>query len=325
MHGNRRFITDLLKGELGFTGFVVSDWAAIDLMSPDYTADIARAINAGIDMIMVPIRHRELIARLKTLVTTGRVTEARIDDAVRRILKQKARFKLWEHPFADRTLTAAIGSPEHRAVAREAVRQSLVVLKNDRAALPIRAGARVHVCGFRADDLGVQCGGWSVGWRGHRGTFTTGTTIRAALQQALGAGRIDFSTDASAAARADLVVAVVGEDPYAEGSGDRANLELSADDRALIATARQAGKPLVVVLLTGRPLILGDLLDAASAVVVAWLPGTEGGGVADVLVGAARPVGKLPCSWPRSMAQIPINVGDPGYAPLFRYGFGLGW
>jgi beta-glucosidase len=325
MHGNRRFITDLLKGELGFTGFVVSDWAAIDLMSPDYTADIARAINAGIDMIMVPIRHRQLIARLKTLVTTGRVTEARIDDAVRRILKQKARFKLWEHPFADRTLTAAIGSPEHRAVAREAVRQSLVVLKNDRAALPIRAGARVHVCGFRADDLGVQCGGWSVGWRGHRGTFTTGTTIRAALQQALGAGRIDFSTDASAAARADLVVAVVGEDPYAEGSGDRANLELSADDRALIATARQAGKPLVVVLLTGRPLILGDLLDAASAVVVAWLPGTEGGGVADVLVGAARPVGKLPCSWPRSMAQIPINVGDPKYAPLFQYGFGLSW
>ncbi|MES1165002.1 MAG: glycoside hydrolase family 3 N-terminal domain-containing protein, partial [Verrucomicrobiota bacterium] len=325
MHGNDRLITSVLKGELGFTGFVVSDWAAIDLMSADYTADIERAVNAGIDMIMVPIRYRAFIAGMKALVAAGRITQARIDDAVRRILKQKARFKLWERPFADRALTAAVGSPEHRAVAREAVRQSLVVLKNERAALPIRAGARVHLCGSRADDLGVQCGGWSVAWRGHRGTWTTGTTIRAALEQALGAGRVDYSTEGARAAQADLVVAVVGEDPYAEGSGDRTRLELPAADRALIAAARQAGKPLVVVLLAGRPLILGDVLDAASAVVVAWLPGTEGAGVADVLVGAAKPVGKLPCTWPRSMTQIPINVGDPGYDPLFPYGFGLGW
>ena len=325
MHGNAHLITDVLKGELGFTGFVVSDWAAIDLMSPDYAADVERAINAGIDMIMVPIRYRAFIADMKALVAAGRISPARIDDAVRRILKQKVRFKLWERPFTDRALTAAVGSPEHRAVAREAVRQSLVVLKNERATLPIRPGARVHVCGSRADDLGVQCGGWSVGWRGHRGTWTTGTTIRAALVQALGAARVDFSTDASGAARADLVVAVVGEDPYAEGSGDRVKLELPADDRALIAAAKQAGKPLVVVLLAGRPLILGDVLDAASAVVVAWLPGTEGAGVADVLVGAAKPVGKLPCTWPRSMDQIPINVGDATYEPLFPYGFGLSW
>ncbi len=325
MHGNRRLITDVLKGELGFSGFVVSDWAAIDQLSPDYTADIERAVNAGIDMIMVPIRYRAFIAGMKALVAAGRITPARIDDAVRRILKQKARFRLWERPFADRALTAAIGSPEHRAVAREAVRQSLVVLKNDRAALPIAPGARVHLCGSRADDLGVQCGGWSVGWRGRRGSWTSGTTIRAALEQALGAGRLDFSTDGSGAARADLVVAVVGEDPYAEGSGDRARLELAPADRALIATAKQAGKPLVVVLLAGRPLILGDVLDAASAVVLAWLPGTEGAGVADVLSGAAKPVGKLPCTWPRTMAQIPINVGDSGYDPLFPYGFGLSW
>ncbi len=325
MHGNAHLITDVLKGELGFAGFVVSDWAAIDQMSPDYAADIERAVNAGIDMIMVPIRYRAFIAGMKALVAAGRITTARIDDAVRRILKQKVRLRLWERPFTDRALTAAVGSPEHRAVAREAVRQSVVVLKNQPAALPIRAGARVHLCGFRADDLGVQCGGWSVGWRGHRGTRTTGTTIRAALEQALGGARLDFSTDAAGAARADLVVAVVGEDPYAEGSGDRAKLELSPDDRALIAAAKQAGKPLVVVLLAGRPLILGDVLDAASAVVVAWLPGTEGAGVADVLVGAARPVGKLPCSWPRSMAQIPINVGDTPYDPLFPYGYGLTW
>ncbi|HVY39279.1 MAG TPA: glycoside hydrolase family 3 N-terminal domain-containing protein [Polyangia bacterium] len=325
MHGNARLITDVLKGELGFNGFVVSDWAAIDKMSTDYTADIERAVNAGVDMIMVPIRYRAFIAGLKALVAAGRITTARIDDAVRRILKQKARFRLWERPFADRALTAAVGSPEHRAVAREAVRQSVVILKNERAALPIRAGARVHLCGFRADDLGVQCGGWSVGWKGHRGTWTTGTTIRAALEQALGAGRLDFSTDAAGAARADLIVAVVGEDPYAEGSGDRVKLELPSDDRALIAATRQAGKPLVVVLLAGRPLILDDVLDSASAVVVAWLPGTEGAGVADVLVGAAKPVGKLPCSWPRSMTQIPINVGDAPYDPLFPYGYGLTW
>jgi len=293
-------------------------------MSPDYTQDIERAVNAGIDMVMVPIRIREFVTRLKALVAAGRVPMARIDDAVRRILRQKVRFKLWERPFADRALTAAVGSPEHRAVAREAVRQSLVLLKNDGGALPIKAGARVHLCGFRADDLGVQCGGWSVGWKGHRGRFTSGTTIREALAQALG-GRLDFSTDASGAAAADLVVAVVGEDPYAEGSGDRARLELSSDDRALVEAARRSGKPVVVVLLAGRPLILGDLLDAASAVVVAWLPGTEGAGVADVLAGAAKPTGKLPCSWPRAMAQIPINVGDAGYDPLFPYGFGLSW
>jgi beta-glucosidase len=324
MHGNRRLITDLLKGQLGFSGFVVSDWAAIDLMSPDYTQDIERAVNAGIDMVMVPIRIREFVTRLTALVAAGRVPMARIDDAVRRILRQKVRFKLWERPFADRALTAAVGSAENRAVAREAVRQSLVLLKNEGGALPIKPGARVHLCGFRADDLGVQCGGWSVGWKGHRGRFTSGTTIREALAQALG-GRLDFSSDASGAASADLVVAVVGEDPYAEGSGDRAKLELSSDDRALVEAARRSGKPVVVVLLSGRPLILGDLLDAASAVVAAWLPGTEGTGVADVLTGAARPAGKLPCSWPRNMAQVPINVGDPSYDPLFPYGFGLSW
>jgi beta-glucosidase len=325
MHGNRHLVTDVLKGELGFSGFVVSDWAAIDKMSPDYGADIERAVNAGVDMIMVPIRYREFVTRLRALVAAGRVAPARIDDAVRRILRQKVRFKLWERPFADRALTAAIGSPEHRAVAREAVRQSLVLLKNERAALPLRPGARVHLCGFRADDLGVQCGGWSVGWRGHKGTFTDGTTIRQALEHALGAGRVSFSTDGAGAAQADVVVAVVGEDPYAEGSGDRAKLELSPADRALVAAAHQTGKPVVVVLLTGRPLILGDLLDAAAAVVVAWLPGTEGAGVADVLSGAAKPAGKLPCSWPRTMAQIPVNVGDAGADPLFAYGFGLSW
>ncbi|HEY4393743.1 MAG TPA: glycoside hydrolase family 3 protein, partial [Polyangia bacterium] len=221
MHGNKALITDLLKGELGFSGFVVTDWSAIDKMSKDYKQDVEVSINAGIDMVMVPNRTREFIADLKELVTAGRVPMARIDDAVRRILRQKARFKLWERPFADAALTARIGSPEHRAVARQAVQQSLVVLKNDKNVLPLAGNARVHLCGFRADDMGVQCGGWSVGWRGRRGPVTPGTTIRQGFAEVLGAGRVTFSKDASGAAAADVVVAVVGEDPYAEGSGDR--------------------------------------------------------------------------------------------------------
>jgi beta-glucosidase len=319
-------ITDVLKGELGFQGFVVTDWAAIDKMSKDYKQDVEVAINAGIDMVMVPIRYREFVADLKELVAAGRVPMARIDDAVRRILKQKVRFKLWERPFADPALTAGIGSAEHRAVARQAVQQSLVMLKNEKNVLPLASTARVHLCGFRADDMGVQCGGWSVGWRGRRGPVTPGTTIRQGFEQVLGAGRVTFSKDASGAAGADVVVAVVGEDPYAEGSGDRpTKLELSPEDRALIDAAKRSGKPLVIVLLSGRPLILGDLVDGASALVAAWLPGTEGAGIADVLGGGVKPTGKLPCSWPREFAQIPINVGDTPYTPLFEYGFGLSW
>jgi beta-glucosidase len=324
-HGNRHYITDVLKGELGFAGFVVSDWAAIDLMSPDYTQDIEVAINAGIDMVMVPIRYKEFQSRLKSLVSSGRVPPARIDDAVRRILKQKVRFGLWERPFADRALTAAVGAPEHRAVAREAVQKSAVLLKNDGGALPLRKEARVHLCGSKSDDIGIQCGGWSVGWRGHRGPTTTGTTIRQAIAAVVGPARLDFSKDAAGADRADVVVVVVGEEPYAEQFGDRASLALAAEDQALIAAAKRSGKPVVVVLITGRPLILGDVLDAASALLVVWLPGTEGDGIADVLFGAVKPTGKLSTSWPRSMADVPINVGDTPYNPLFAYGFGLSW
>ncbi|HSS38873.1 MAG TPA: glycoside hydrolase family 3 C-terminal domain-containing protein, partial [Polyangia bacterium] len=247
------------------------------------------------------------------------------DDAVRRILRQKVRFKVWERPFADPALTARIGSPEHRAVARKAVQQSLVVLKNDKNVLPLGAGARVHLCGFRGDDMGVQCGGWSVGWTGRRGPVTPGTTIRQGFEEVLGSGRVTFSKDAAGAADADVVVAVVGEDPYAEQSGDRDDLGLSPDDRELLDLARKSGKPLVVVLLSGRPMILGDLVDGATALVAAWLPGTEGAGIADVLGGRVKPTGKLPCSWPRDATQIPINIGDPRYAPLFPYGFGLSW
>jgi beta-glucosidase len=326
MHGNKHLITDVLKGELGFGGFVVTDWQAIDRMAPgDYSKAIEIALNAGIDMVMVPNAYPDFIARTHALVNAGRVPQARIDDAVRRILKQKVRFKLWERPFTDPALTAEIGAPAHRAVARDAVRKSLVVLKNDKQTLPLRKEARVHLGGLRGDNMGIQCGGWSVGWRGRRGAITPGTTIRQAIEKVVGAARIDYSENAAGAEKADVVVAVVGEDPYAEGGGDRAKLELGAQDLALIDAAKRSGKPLVVVLISGRPLILGDVLDQANAVVAAWLPGTEGDGVADVLYGAYKPTGKLSCSWPANMSQIPINVGDPRYAPLFPYAHGLTW
>jgi beta-glucosidase len=274
---------------------------------------------------MVPIRYRDFIRTLKQLVAAGRVAPARIDDAVRRILKQKARFGLWERPLTDRTLTTSVGSAEHRALAREAVRKSVVLLKNERGVLPLRREARIHLCGSKADDIGVQCGGWSVSWQGRRGDITPGTTIRAALAEAVGPARLTFSDSAAGAAKADVVVVVVGEEPYAEEKGDRAKPIVVPADASLIADAKASGKPVVVVLISGRPLVLGDSLGAADALCAVWLPGTEGGGIADVLLGVAKPSGKLGCSWPRAVSDIPINVGDARYDPLFPYGFGMSY
>jgi beta-glucosidase len=243
---------------------------------------------------------------------------SRIDDAVRRILRVKVAAGLWEHPMADRKLAAQIGSAEHRAVARDAVRQSVVLLKNDMNVLPLKKTAKVNVAGSKANDMGAQCGGWTVGWQGHLGAVTPGTTIQRAIQKAVAPNAL-----ASAAGQSDVVVVVVGETPYAESAGDSKDLTLSSADRGAIANARKSGKPVVTVLLTGRPIIVEDWLSLTDALVVAWLPGTEGSGVADVLFGDYKPTGKLPHSWPRSMSQIPINQGDAKYDPLFPYGFGL--
>ena len=324
MHGSRALVTGLLKGELGFTGFTVTDWNGIDKIGGDYRTNVETAVNAGIDLFMEPQRYRQFVTTLRRLVAEGRVPVARIDDAVRRILRQKARFGLWDHPFADRALIGTVGSPEHRAVARQAVAESLVLLKNAQRVLPLARTTTIHVAGSRADDLGAQCGGWAVGWQGKRGPITVGTTILQGIRQAARA-KVTFSADGSGAEGAGAVIAVVGEDPYAEGKGDRVDLSLSEEDRALVARLRKSGRPLIVVLLSGRPMLLGAVLDEADAVVAAWLPGTEGEGVADVLFGDKAPRGKLPHSWPRAMAQVPINVGDANYDPLFPYGFGLGY
>lgn len=331
MHGHKRLLTDVLKGELGFRGFLVSDWAGIDQLPGDYKSDIETSINAGLDMVMIPNgpgkanNYAEFATLLKQLVTEGKVPQARIDDAVRRILRIKIEMGLSERPMTDRGLLAKVGSAEHRAVARECVRQSLVLLKNANRALPLARGLkRLHVVGRAADDLGMQCGGWTIEWQGKKGRVVEGgTTVLAALKQALGAEKVTFAADGAGAAGADAVVAVIGEEPYAEMKGDRPDLALAAEDLAALRAAKAAGKPLAVVLFSGRPMILGEALEMADAFVAAWLPGTEGAGVTDVLLGDAKPVGKLPHTWPKSMAQIPINQGDAAYEPLFPYGFGL--
>jgi beta-glucosidase len=210
-------------------------------------------------------------------------------------------------------------------VARRAVRQSLVLLKNEGSVLPLsRTARRIHVAGASADDLGTQCGGWTITWQGRRGPVTAGTTILGAiLQRAPASTKVTYSRDGSGAAGAEVAVVVVGEAPHAEFLGDREDLFLAKEDQDTIAAVHEAGVPMVVVLLAGRPMILGEALDQAAAFVAAWLPGTEGQGVADVLFGDVRPTGKLPFTWPRSMDQIPLPAGDAGYHPLFPFGFGL--
>ena len=327
--GSKRLLTEILKGEMKFEGFLISDYNAIDALPGDYRADIKQSINAGMDMVMVPQKYREFYTTLKDLAQKGEVPMARIDDAVLRILRVKFAMGLFDKnrsQLADRKLQAAFGSPGHREVARRAVRESLVLLKNEKGALPLaKTAKRIHVAGKAADDLGIQSGGWTITWQGTAGNegHPGGTTILAGLKGTAKAASVTYSADGNGAAGADAVVVVVGEPPYAEFKGDRDDLSLSKDDLAVLANAKKAGAPVVLVVISGRPLILGEALTQADAVVAAWLPGSEGQGVADVLLGDHKPTGKLPVSWPRSMAQIPINVGDATYDPLFPFGFGL--
>ena len=329
MSGDHHLLTEVLKGELGFEGFLISDYNAVQQLDPDFKTAIGLSINAGMDMVMIPSDYREFIRLLTELVEEGVVPESRIDDAVRRILRVKADMGLLEEgvqPLADRSLHEVFGSAEHREVARDAVRRSLVLLKNEAGTLPLSKDAgRIHVAGRAADDIGIQCGGWTIDWQGGTGEITTGgTTILAAIRAAVSDGtEVTYSVDGSGAEGADAVVVVVGEPPYAEGVGDDMELVLEPEQVALVERVVAAGAPVAVVLISGRPLIVEEVMDAADAFVAAWLPGTEGAGVADVLFGDHPPTGRLSFTWPRSADQIPINVGDDPYDPLFAVGFGL--
>lgn len=325
MHGSKYWITDVLKKELGFTGIVVSDWNGIDQLPGDYKSDIETSINAGIDMVMVPGEYKTFIGLLKLLVTEGKVPVSRIDDAVRRILTVKVQMGLFEKPLTDRSLLASFASAAHKAVARECVRKSLVLLKNSAQALPLKKNiAKLFVAGKHADNIGLQCGGWSISWQGLSYTATPGTTILQGIKNTVStATQVTYSQNGAGAAGYNAAIVVVGEQPYAEGNGDRTDLSLSAEDKLIIQNVKSAGIPVVVVLISGRPLTVSSEIDGADAFVAAWLPGTEGQGVADVLFGDYPFSGKLSHSWPKAMADIPLNTGQQNYLPLYPYGYGL--
>jgi beta-glucosidase len=312
--GSRRLLTNLLKKELGFEGFLISDYGAINQLPGAYKDQIRTSINAGMDMVMIPDKYPEFIRNLGELVKERAVALSRIDDAVLRILRVKIAMRLTDSSrsqLADRSLLKRFGSPEHRAVARECVRHSLVLLKNEGGVLPLRKNTQaVHVAGGSADNIGNQCGGWTVYWQGKSGLVTTGTSILTAIRLAApSAMKVTFSPDGSGGDRGAIGIAVIGETPYAEMMGDRRELRVEPADIAIAARMKAAGMRVVVVLISGRPLPIDDLLPHADAILAAWLPGSEGAGVADVLFGAYNPTGKLSFSWPK----------------LFKIGYGLGY
>ena len=327
--GSKRLLTEILKGELKFDGFLISDYDAIDEMPGDFKTQIETSVNAGMDMFMVPKKYRELSRLLLELVKEGRVPMSRIDDAAKRVLRVKFAMGMLDKgrsQMADRKLHSSFGSAPHRQAARECVRETLVLLKNNNQLLPLaKSVKRIVVAGKSADDIGNQCGGWTITWQGKSGNVTPGgTTILKAIRESVSANTdVVYSRDGAEITAADAAVVVVGETPYAEMPGDKADLTLSAEDLAVIEKVKRAGIPTVVVLLSGRPMIVERALELSDAFVAAWLPGTEGRGVTDVLFGDHKFTGKLSFSWPRSMEHFPVNVGDKNYNPLFKYGFGL--
>jgi beta-glucosidase len=335
MHGHHYLITDVLKRQFGFEGFVITDYNGVSTIQlPAITDPQAKfreqlrlGAVAGVDMFMSPGNHDTVFNELKAHVSAGNITQARVNDAVCRILGVKYRMGLFQRRTTDRALTAQIGSAAHRAVARECVRQSLVLLKNQNSRLPLsKNGQRIAVVGLHADSLALQCGGWTMGWM--TGNPTAGTTILDAISATVTTpSNVTYSANGRNIASADVAVVVTGETSYAEWFGDVPSgipsLDLPRQSKAFIDTCVAAGKPVVLVIISGRPLILGTYIDKCDAIVAAWLPGTEGQGVADVLFGDYHPTGTLGHSWPRTQAQIPINYGDAVYDPQWPYGYGL--
>lgn len=330
MHAQRYLIREVLLDELGFEGFIVSDWAGVDQISNDYYEAVVTSINAGIDMNMVPYDDRRFINTVVEAVEAGDISLERVDEAVRNILTVKFELGLFERPFADEALLAEVGSEAHRAVARDAVAQSQVLLKNDGGVLPLSTElSMLYVGGQAAHDIGIQSGGWTIEWQGAEGAITPGTTVLEGIVQTVGEetavvynefGR--FEVDDSD--QPMVCIAVVGERPYAEGLGDSADLKLPVDDLRVLNRMEETCETLVVLLISGRPLIITDRLDKWDALVASWLPGTEGQGVADVLFGLRPFTGTLPYTWPRSVDQLPFDFEtlDPE-TTLFPFGFGL--
>lgn len=337
LHGSDRALNGILKGKMGFDGLVVSDWNGIGQVEGCTNASCARAINAGIDVVMVPNDWKAFIQNTIAQVESGEIAMSRIDDAVTRILRVKLRSGVFDAPKPSaREHAGSAAALQARALARDAVRKSQVLLKNNGNVLPLSRNSKVLVVGKSADSLQNQTGGWTLTWQGTGNTnddFPVGTTILGGLREALGAQNVTFSETGDVdPAGFDAVVAVIGETPYAEGVGDltRRTLELSRlqpADIAVLDKVSGKGAPVVTVLVSGRPLHVNRELNRSAAFVAAWLPGTEGGGVADLLVeGPNRGQGftaSLSYSWPRAACQSPLNPGTAGYDPLFPLGYGL--
>jgi beta-glucosidase len=326
--GNKRLLQEILKDELGFEGFLISDYKALNQLPGDYNRQVEASINAGMDMVMVPEDYQGFFSTLKSLVQARKVSQARIDDAVLRILRVKIAMGLMDpkrNQLADRNLHRSFGSAEHRNVARQCVKQSLVLLKNDRRTLPVAKNtARIHVSGKSADDIGNQCGGWTIQWQGKSGNEQKGTSVLAAIRKAAPGAQVTYSRDGSGARGAKVGVVVIGETPYAEMMGDRTDLRLAPEDVKAVETVKAAGIPVVVVLFSGRPMVIDEILGKADAIVAAWLPGSEGEGVTDVLFGDYKPSGKLSFTWPAAGATS-YHPGDAGYKKLYAFGYGLSY
>lgn len=344
MHAHTELITGWLKGQQEFDGFVISDYNAIEQIPGDYPTQVRTSVNAGVDMFMEPNTPDPFIATLMGEVGAGRVPMARIDDAVRRILQQKLELGLFEHPYTDRAGQADIGSAEHRAVAREAVAKSQVLLRNTGDVLPLAKDTSIYLAGRAADNIGIQAGGWTVTWQGQPvEDLIPGTTVRAGIEEVAPDAQVTFSADASAPTDgADVGVVVVGETPYSEGYGDvggpgwpwdpsdggvprepNKQLTLTPGDQAVVDTVCSAIETCVVLVVSGRPNVVADPYGQVDALVASWLPGSEGAGVADVLFGDAAFTGRLGMTWPRTQDQEPINVGDAEYDPELPFGWGL--
>lgn len=337
MHANGNLVTGFLKNKLKFRGFVISDWQGIDRITnpphANYTYSVYAGILAGIDMIMVPENYAEYLTTLTELVKKNVIPMSRINDAVKRILRVKFAMGLFENPLADLSLANQLGSQEHRELAREAVRKSLVLLKNGKnphyPLLPLpKKAAKILVAGTHADNLGFQCGGWTIEWQGVPGNdLTAGTTILTAVKNTVDPStQVVFQENPDAgfvkSGGFSYAIVVVGEVAYAEMFGDSANLTIAGTGGAAINNVCGAVK-CVVVVVSGRPVVIEPYVPKIDALVAAWLPGTEGQGVADALFGDYGFTGKLARTWFKSVDQLPMNVGDRHYDPLFAFGFGL--
>ena len=328
MHQNKYLITDILKDEFEFSGFVISDWEGIlEIDALLYNEKVIASINAGVDMLMEPYRYKDAINAIIDGVNQKKISQERINDAVKRILKVKFEMGLFDKPYlkaSDITIDS-LGSSKGRALSKQLVEKSQVLLKNDNNILPLTIGQKVFVTGPALDDLGVQCGGWTITWQGLKGnSLTNGTTILNGLDQAAQSHNLEIITDQNRANEADVVLLAIGETPYSEYEGDTVNPSIIGDkalagNSGAISYAQSLNKPVIAVIVAGRNVIINDYIDDWDGLVMSYLPGTEGDGIVSVLTGEKKFTGKLPMPWYKSVADI--NTQNPQYQ--FELGFGL--